>query len=347
MERYIGLDDHAKSCSIGVLSEQGKKLQSAVIETNGQALVEFIKTIPGRTHLCLEEGGRSSWLYEILSPYVDEIVVTQVAKSRGDKDDIRDAFQRAEQLRIGTVKPVFKERGQFSQLRAISDVYLKVRGDKVRIQNRIKALFRSRGVCTADKSVYLKSQREPWLKKLPGAYVAPAEVLFAQYDAATEAKKQAKKHLVEQSHRHGISTILETCPGFGEVRAALMMAVVVAPHRFRTKRQLWSYCGLAVVMRSSSDWEKTPEGWQRVNKPRTRGLNRNFNHPMKDVFKGAASGIIMNRQEPLYNDYLRMLEQGVKPPLAKLTLARKIAATALVMWKNQEVYDPGKHRKQE
>ena len=41
-----------------------------------------------------------------------------------------------------------------------------------------------------------------------------------------------------------------------------------------------------------------------------------------------------------------MLEQGVKPPLAKLTVARKIASTALVMWKNQEVYDPGKHRHQ-
>jgi hypothetical protein len=78
-------------------------------------------------------------------------------------------------------------------------------------------------------------------------------------------------------------------------------------------------------MRSSSDWEKTPEGWQRINKPRTRGLNRNFNHPMKDVFKGAASGVIMHHQEPLYSDYLKMLEQGVKPPLAKLTLASTLA----------------------
>jgi transposase len=347
MERYIGLDDHAMSSSFAVINEQGKKLQSTVVETNGEALVGFIKTIPGRIHLCLEEGSRSSWLYEILSSYVDEIVVTQVQKSRGDKDDIRDAFQRAEQLRIGAVKPIFKERGQFSQLRSMSDVYLKVRGDKVRVQNRIKALFRSRGVCAADNSVYLKSQREQWIKQLPSAYVASVQVLYAQYDAATEAKKQAKKHLVEQSHRHRISAVLETCPGFGEIRAALMMAVVVSPHRFRTKRQFWSYCGLAVVMRSSSDWERTPSGWQRVVKPRTRGLNRNFNHTMKDVFKGAASGVIMNRQEPLYSDYQRMLDQGVKPPLAKLTLARKIASTALVMWKNQEVYDPDKYRNKE
>ena len=37
-------------------------------------------------------------------------------------------------------------------------------------------------------------------------------------------------------------------------------------------------------------------------------------------------------------DYHRMLENGIKPNLAKLTLARKIAATALRMWKDKEVY---------
>jgi transposase len=241
MERYVGIDDHVKSCSIGVRDEQGKKLQSAVIETNGQALVEYIKAIPGRTHLCLEEGCRSSWLYEILSPHVDDLVVTQVEKSWGDKDDIRDAFLRAEQLRIGAVKPVFKERAQFTELRAASDVYLKTRGDRVRVQNRIKALFRSRAVCGPDGSVYAKSAREQWLEKLPRAYVAPAQILYTQFDAATEAKQIAKKNLVEQSHKHPISAILESCPGFGEVRAALMMAVVVSPFRFRTKPQFWSY----------------------------------------------------------------------------------------------------------
>jgi hypothetical protein len=38
-----------------------------------------------------------------------------------------------------------------------------------------------------------------------------------------------------------------------------------------------------------------------------------------------------------------MLEAGIKPNLAKLTLARKIAATVLSMWKHQEVYDPQRH----
>jgi transposase len=255
MQKYIGLDDHATSCSFGVLSEHGKRLGSAVVETSGQALVGFVGSIAGCRHLCLEEGTRSNWLYELLSPHVYQIVVTHAEKHPGDKDDIRDAFRLAEQLRTGTVKPVFKDKEQFSLLRALSDVYRKIKSDKVRVQNRIRALFRSRGVPEFDRTIYVKSQQEKWLKKLPPLYVAAGRLLYAEHDAIAEVKKEASKLLLEQSRRHAISRVLQTCPGLGEVRVALLMATVVSPHRFRTKRQFWSYCGLAVVMRSSSDWE--------------------------------------------------------------------------------------------
>ncbi len=55
MERDVGLDAHAKSCTFGVISERGRRLKSGG-EANGRALIEFVKRVPGRTHLCLEEG---------------------------------------------------------------------------------------------------------------------------------------------------------------------------------------------------------------------------------------------------------------------------------------------------
>ena len=90
----------------------------------------------------------------------------------------------------------------------------------------------------------------------------------------------------------------------------------------------------------------TPSGWQRADVRKTRGLNRNYNRRLKQVFKGAATAVIAHQLEPMYGDYMRLTEQGTKPPMAKLTLARKIAATVLAMWKNQEVYDSEKHRTQ-
>ena len=34
MERYLGLDVHAQSCTLAVISAAGKKLKDVVIETN-------------------------------------------------------------------------------------------------------------------------------------------------------------------------------------------------------------------------------------------------------------------------------------------------------------------------
>ena len=83
MDRYIGLDVRAASCTAGVLSAKGRRLKSLVLETNGNVLVEFLKTVPGRRHLIIEEGTHSNWLHEILSPYVQEMVVIGVPKNKG------------------------------------------------------------------------------------------------------------------------------------------------------------------------------------------------------------------------------------------------------------------------
>jgi hypothetical protein len=90
------------------------------------------------------------------------------------------------------------------------------------------------------------------------------------------------------------------------------------------------------------DWVRTPTGaWIKTAVQRTRGLNRNFNHRLKGVFKGAATTVIGRADdEPLYHHYERLLDGGTKPNLAKLTLARQIAAIALAVWRSGEAYDP-------
>ncbi len=103
---------HARGAGPG-----GKRLGSHVVETNAQALIEVLRSIPGPRHLCLEEGTLASWLYEVLSQHVEEIVVTAVSESRGPKSGQLDASGVAERLRIGaTQRKVYKERGQFAAL---------------------------------------------------------------------------------------------------------------------------------------------------------------------------------------------------------------------------------------
>jgi transposase len=340
---------HAASTTFAVIGESGKRLGTHVVETNGQALVEQLKTIPGKRHVVLEEGTQSAWLYEILSPHAEQVVVAMVPESRGQKSDESDAFKLAEQLRTGAIKrQVFKEVGEYRTLRELGRTHAMVVQDVVRVQNRIKALLRSRGVAASGKSVYSEQGREECLKKLPDASRGAATTLYAQYDAVEVIRRQAEKALVHEAHRFPISRVLESCPGLGPIRVAQMIPIVVSPGRFRTKRQFWSYCGLGIVMRSTSDWIRKPDGgWTRSEMNQTRGLNWNHNPTLKCIFKGAATTVIAQLEtEPLHQDYQRLIAAGTKPNLAKVTIARKLAAIALSMWKSKEKYDPTKHRKQ-
>jgi hypothetical protein len=92
MPTLFGLDVHAASTTFAVIGESGKRLGAHVVETNGQALVEQLKSIPGKRHVCLEEGTQSAWIYEILSPHAEEVVVAMVPDRKGQKSDESDAF---------------------------------------------------------------------------------------------------------------------------------------------------------------------------------------------------------------------------------------------------------------
>jgi hypothetical protein len=139
MERYIGLDVHAASCTLAVVSQVGRRLKDFPVETNGQALVEAVRMIPGQKHLVFEEGLQSAWLYETLRPHVSEIVVAGVARSRGNKSDKIDAYGLAEKLRAGTLdKQIFKAPRQFTRLRELPLVHVTLVRDVVRMQARIK-----------------------------------------------------------------------------------------------------------------------------------------------------------------------------------------------------------------
>ena len=47
MERYLGLDVHAGSCTLAVLSQSGKRLSDLVVETNGQARADLHEAYGG------------------------------------------------------------------------------------------------------------------------------------------------------------------------------------------------------------------------------------------------------------------------------------------------------------
>jgi len=181
MTRFIGVDAHASSCTLGVVTPGGKRVGAHVMETNAWCLIEAVRQVPEPRHICLEEGTLSGWLYEVFSPHAEQVVVTAVRESRGPKDDHRDAFGLTDALRLGAIeRAVYKERGHFGALGYRARGYRWVRGDVVRVKNRLKSLYRSRGVEVSGPSVYTASKRGAFLQRLPRSARPLAELLYRE-----------------------------------------------------------------------------------------------------------------------------------------------------------------------
>jgi transposase len=305
MTRYIGLDAHSESCTIAVLGGSGKRLRHERLQTSAELLKNFIKEVPRPRHLCMEEGTLSEWLCEELTPVVDKLVVVMPDRNPGNKSDLIDACKLADDMRRDAIRrPVYKAPGSFRALREAARTHYALQRDKVRTKSRLNALCRGCGRAELAKSLYASKTRAEALQQLP-EHLRPRAALFGQeLDALIECAGQAERSLHEESSRVPVVRRLATAPGIGTIRAAYIVAVVMTPHRFRTARQFWSYSGLAVVTRSSSDWVSEGAGkWRRSKTQQTRGLNHNRHPLLKNVFKGAALQITLMSEHPLGQAY--------------------------------------------
>ena len=341
--KYVALDVHQATTVAVVRQSGGRILARAVVPTEEAALVEFMRGMRGAIHVVFEEGTQAQWLHDLLVPLVDRVVVCdrRGERRRGVKNDVVDAAALAELLRRGALRPVYHGRGQRAALQELTRTYQHVVEDATRVMLRLKALFRARGIPTPGKRVYHPAQRAEWLARLPDRAVRfRASALYAELDVLRELRPQAKAAMLAEAQRDPAWAVLRSIPFLGPVRVALLLATMQTPWRFRTKRNLWAYAGLAVVTESSADY-----GWhegepvRRRRPPLTRGLNRNHNRVLKDVFKGAASAAT-GRPGPLQDWYAARLAQGMREPLARVTLARKLAAITLRLWKNGARFDP-------
>jgi transposase len=339
--KYVGADAHSTTTSFTVREASGAIVSRTTVRSTPKELVSVVKAIPGVVHLTLEEGTLSAWLYELFRPLVAKVVVCNPRHNKlmqGNKSDRLDADRLSELLRVNSLVPVYHGENGTRVLKDLVYAYDGLVSDSVRSKNKVKAIFRSRGIPTGEGgAVYLKEQREEWLAKIPMAGLRQrAAWLLSELDAQMTLREEAGKAVAKESRRHAACKTIATIPGIGPVRAAYIVAILDTPHRFRSKRQLWTYAGLAVVTRTSNDY--TPEkGEWRKKKPATRGLNRNRNPLLKAVFKGAA----LDASRAGFKDYYEKLTSRLDPSIAQVTLARKIAAITLAAWKKGEKYKPG------
>jgi len=342
--QYLAFDVHQATVVANQRDESGKVVLQATVPTEAQAILRLVKGAGPRVHVAFEEGTQAQWLHDLVAPHAEKVIVCNMRgqNALGNKNDRIDVVRMSEDLRRGTLKPVFHGTANVLTLKELVRSYNNLVEDATRVMQRIKALFRARAIPTKGTAVYRDTERKEWLDKIDGGARVRAATLFKHLDVLLELRPPAKAAMLTEARRQPGWKVLRSIPYLGPVRVAEIMAIMRTPFRFRTKRNLWPYVGLAVVTRSSADQEVVAgQIRKRQRPPITRGLNRNHNPTLKSVFKGAANAATA-RPGPLYDFYQASLGRGVKEELAKVTLARKIVSITLRLWKKGELFDPKK-----
>ncbi len=344
-EKYIGMDVHQATISVAVMDASGQLIMECLLETKAATMVEFMQGLRGTLAVTFEEGTSAAWLHDLLKPHVSRLVVCDPRKAAllkdGSKSDRIDARKLAELLRTNQLTPVYHEDHGVRTLKELGRSYLTITKDVTRVMNRIKALYRSWAIPCSGTTVYAPRHRAQWLAKIvePGVRVR-AEHLYQQLDSLQPVRLAARRELLRESQKHAAVKRLRQIPSIGPIRAALLVALLQTPHRFRTKRQLWAYRGFAVETHDSGEYRYVRGKLQRNRERITvRGLNANHNKDLKNLFKSAAISA-STRPGPLHDFYRARVGQGMRPTMARLTLARKIAAVTLIIWKKGVSFDP-------
>ena len=344
--KYIGIDVHQATSVFSVIDPRGKFLGEAVLETKPTTIIDFLKGQRGTLWVTFEEGTYANWLCDVIEPHVARLIVCDPRKNKldGNKSDKIDARRLAELLRLNALKAVYHGKDSTKTLKELARSYVSLQQDSTRVMNRVKAMFRSRGIACRGTSVYQPENRKEWIEKLSDRGPRHrAERLLKQLELLQELSLEAQGDLVRESRKHKSYKILKGVPGLGPIRVALVLAFVMTPYRFRNKRQFWTYAGFSVVRRGSAEYEMNQGELSRTKKkPLSRGLNRNYNRVLKNVFKGAA--LTAAYRGPFKKAFNQRVADGTAPSIALLTLARKIASITLALWKKGEPFDIKRHR---
>src|ERR1700757_81621 len=141
------MDVHQATISVAVMDSAGKLILESILETKAATILQFIRGLRGSLLVTFEEGTSAAWLYDLLKPYVANVLVCDPRKNAllkdGSKSDRIDARKLAELLRGGHLSPVYHGENGVRTLKELARSCLAISKDLTRVMNRLKALYRS------------------------------------------------------------------------------------------------------------------------------------------------------------------------------------------------------------
>lgn len=342
MRHIIGMDLASEVTTVAILNKSGRVLHNTAIATSEENFKQLIKSFKGPKQVVFEECGLSAWLYAALEPFCEDVFVCNPKKSKGlsgkAKSDDADAVNLAKRAQLGDLSRVWHGGKELQALKDKLRDYQELTTQSTALQNKIKAIFRNRGINVGSKA-YNPETRPEALQLLKQEELRRRVVHLGNIlDVVQVQRFESQKLLIKGARKNDMFKPLLSIPHIGGIFAATLIGETGTPYRFRTRKQFWSYSGLAVTTYDTSQYYLNENGVPRKKerKANTRGLVNEYNRSVKNVFKHIALGMAAKEWS---HESRRLQKSGVSIANSRLTLARKAAAATLRIMKTGETYD--------
>lgn len=319
---YIALDWAQKNMAIAIARNN-----DAPIVTDQPAclnrLKDIVEDLDGEKIMTIEESSTAQWLYVELHDVVNNLIICDPYKNKllsdGPKNDKIDALKLLQLLRGGFLKPVFHSMKETIKLRKLTSYYIDLVREVVQLKNQRSAAYLAQGLSRKNNIETLSDE---------AGFIT--DLIEQRINLCEEQRKKYVKVFQEKCKTVPLVKNIYSIPGFGEINAVKLAAIVVDANRFADKSAWLSYCGLVRLQKMSggrSYGSKIPR----------------HSRIVKSIFKTAALATIDNHFKDFYQTLIT--EKHYPEFNARHALARRIAIITYGVMKNNKPYQVEKIKK--
>ena len=336
---YLGLDVHARHCTLGCMDGRGNFHGTVTFRTNEKELIHHVDDLQaGKKYLALEEGPLAYWISQTLKSYVTEIVIADpreipLVSRNARKNDRDDARNLCRLLRMGELRHVYHpEEDHRTVFKTAVQHYLDCRDHQTNLKRKIKAKYRMWGVVDIDgNSIYNCNKKDHFIRQIkPIAVRNQLERMYSLLEIALHTQSEALKEARRLGARYPEIKEFMKMPGVGPIGALIFDAYIQTPYRFRTKSEVYKYCKLSVTDKTS---DNKPIGYSR--------LDPAGNSELKAMsYRTVIAARNMKRTNEVKRYYQDSLKQTKDKTHARLNTQRKIVSVMHGIWRKKEAYKP-------
>ncbi|HVH71132.1 MAG TPA: IS110 family transposase [Candidatus Dormibacteraeota bacterium] len=262
---YVGIDLHKKTITVCVVNQERSVLKSRTLHCCApEKIVAFFKEL-GTFQAVVEATASYEWLWQLLEPYAERLVLAHPKKLRiiaesTRKNDRLDAKALAEFLALDMIPEAYRPTPRQRQHRALVRQRQFIRKRITGLKNKIRHLVSN---YNGDCPDLFEAEGQEYLKKLA---LGPADRFVVEqllsswhhHEEQLQAMDKALKTFAKKApaKEKEARQVLQSIPGVGSVTVDVVVSELGEVRRFRSAKRVTAYAGLAPGQRESGGKRK-------------------------------------------------------------------------------------------